>query len=193
MAATVVGKSGSGKSTLLNCIAGIESPDKGRVVCFGQDITALSSKALSEFQRRWAGFVFQHGNLLSYLSVFENIAFPLALNGMTAPRRAARVKTLLERIGLSGAEKAMPHELSGGEIQRVAAARALAHSPRMVLADEPTANLDTETGKQLVNLMFEIGREQGCTLIIATHDAEISALADKTIYLRDGIKLKGIF
>jgi putative ABC transport system ATP-binding protein len=189
-ATAVVGKSGSGKSTLLNCIGGLERPDKGSIACFGQDILALSAKALSMFQRQSVGFIFQHGNLLSYLSVSENIAFPLTLNGITGNPKIERVKALLGKIGLSAAAKAMPHELSGGEIQRVSAARALAHSPRMLLADEPTASLDTDTGKNLVDLMFEIGREQGCTMIISTHDPEICALADKTIYLRDGERLK---
>ena len=186
----VVGKSGSGKSTLLNCIGGLECPDKGRIVCFGRDILALSAKALSKFQRHSVGFIFQHGNLLSYLSVFENIAFPLTLNGIGGNQQTERVEVLLEKIGLRGAEKAMPHELSGGEIQRVSAARALAHSPRMLLADEPTASLDSETGKNLVDLMVEIGREQGCTLIISTHDPEICELADRTIYLKDGERIK---
>lgn len=186
----VVGKSGSGKSTLLNCIGGLERPDKGSIACFGNDILALSAKALSEFQRQSVGFIFQHGNLLSYLSVFENIAFPLMLNGIGGNQQTERVAVLLEKIGLSEAVKAMPHELSGGEIQRVSAARALVHSPRMLLADEPTASLDTETGKNLVNLMVEIGKEQDCTMIISTHDPEICDLADRTIYLRDGERLK---
>jgi ABC-type lipoprotein export system ATPase subunit len=123
--AAVVGKSGSGKSTLLNCIGGLERPDKGRIKCFGQNIPALSARALSRFQRQCVGFVFQNGNLLSYLTVFENIAFPLMLNGIATYQRKERVKMLLEKIGLGGAHKAMPHELSGGEIQRVSAARAL--------------------------------------------------------------------
>ena len=189
-AIAVVGKSGSGKSTLLNCIGGLEHPDKGSIACFGQDILSLSAKALSAFQRQSVGFIFQHGNLLSYLSVSENIAFPLRLNGIAGFPKIERVKALLEKIGLSAAANAMPHELSGGEIQRVSAARALAHSPRMLLADEPTSSLDTDTGKNLVDLMFEIGREQGCTMIMSTHDPEIWALADKTIYLRDGEMLK---
>jgi putative ABC transport system ATP-binding protein len=188
----LVGKSGSGKSTLLNCIGGLERPDKGRIVCFGHDLLRFSAKALSKFQRQNVGFIFQHGYLLSYLSVSENIAFPLTLNGVAGNQKTERVAVLLEKIGLSAAAKAMPHELSGGEIQRVSAARALAHSPRMLLADEPTASLDTDTGKNLVELMLEIGKEQGCTMIISTHDPEICALADKTIYLKDGERLKEV-
>ncbi len=185
-AAAVVGKSGSGKTTLLNCIGGLERPEKGTVICFGADIYSLSAKKLSLFQRKNFGFVFQHGNLLSYLTVFENIAFPLSLNGIEGHRKQSRVKELLQKIGLSNAEAALPHELSGGEIQRVSAARAIAHSPRLLLADEPTASLDTVTGKNLVALMFEMGRNQGCTMVISTHDPEISGLADQIIQIKDG-------
>ena len=135
------------------------------------------------------GFIFQQGNLLSYLSVFENIAFPLTLNGIGGNQKTERVELLLAKIGLSGAAKAMPHELSGGEIQRVSAARALAHSPRMLLADEPTASLDSENGKNLVELMVEIGKEQECTMIISAHDPEIDNLADMKIYLKDGERI----
>ena len=189
-ATAVIGKSGSGKSTLLNCIGGLERPDKGSIVCFEHDILALSARALSAFQRQSVGFIFQHGNLLSYLSVSENIAFALTLNGIAGNPKTERVEMLLEKIGLGAAAKAMPHELSGGEIQRVSAARALAHCPRMLLADEPTASLDTDTGKNLVDLIFEIGKAQGCTMILATHDPEICGLADKTVKLKDGERLK---
>ena len=185
-ATAVVGKSGSGKTTLLNCIGGLERPDTGGISCDGQEIHSLGSMDLSRFQREKVGFVFQRGNLLSYLNVSENIGFPLTLNGVGKKWRALRIEELLDRIGLKGAGRAMPHELSGGEIQRVSAARAMAHSPRILLADEPTASLDSETGQNLVSLMFEMGREQGCTLVISTHDQEICLLADKRIYLKDG-------
>ena len=186
----VTGKSGSGKTTLLNCMGGLEKPEKGIVTCFGSDLTTLSGKALCLFQRRHVGFVFQHGNLLSYLTVFENIAFPLALNGIEGKKRAKRVDALLQRIGLSDAGAALPHELSGGEVQRVSVARAMAHRPKMLLADEPTANLDSDTGRSLIRFMFEMGREQGCTIVFSTHDHEIIELADTRFYIRDG-KLEG--
>ncbi|MFC1580466.1 ABC transporter ATP-binding protein [Thermodesulfobacteriota bacterium] len=186
MTAAVVGKSGSGKTTLLNCIGGLENPDKGTVLCSGLNIHTLSANQLSRFQRRDLGFIFQHGNLLSYLNVFENIGLPLTLNGIVGKQRSKRVHALLERIGLRSAGRAQPHELSGGEFQRVAAARALAHYPKLLLADEPTASLDTETGRMLLDLMFEIGREQDCTLLISTHDQELFHLADKVIHLKDG-------
>jgi putative ABC transport system ATP-binding protein len=184
--AAVFGKSGSGKTTLLNCIGGLERPERGTVTCFDIDIHSLSEKALCLFQRKNVGFVFQHGNLFSYLTVFENIAFSLELNGFTKKDIVYRVSELLENIGLAGVGAALPYELSGGEVQRVSAARAIAHSPRMLLADEPTANLDSDTGKDLVRLMFNMGRDQGCTMIIATHDPDIINLTDVRLPLRDG-------
>jgi putative ABC transport system ATP-binding protein len=184
--ATVVGKSGSGKTTLLNCIGGLERPEKGMVSCFGTDLYALSAKNLCLFQRKNIGFVFQYGNLLSYLTVFENIALPLRLNGIEGKQKELRVMQLLEKVDLSNAVAAMPHELSGGEIQRVSVARAIAHWPGLLLADEPTASLDSVTGKNLIVLMFEMGRNQECTMIISTHDPEISELADQIIQIKDG-------
>lgn len=182
----VTGKSGSGKTTLLNCIGGLERPEKGTVNCFGYELSSLSGKSLCLFQRRHVGFVFQHGNLLSYLTVFENIAFPLRLNGISGEKKTKRIDGLLQRIGLVEARAALPHELSGGEIQRVSVARAMAHWPKILLADEPTASLDSETGKNLIRFMFEMGREQKCTVVFSTHDQEIIDLADNRIYIRDG-------
>jgi ABC-type lipoprotein export system ATPase subunit len=129
------------------------------------------------------GFVFQFGNLLSYLTVFENISFPLVLNNMEKEKRVAE---LLEKIGLPEVISAMPYELSGGETQRIAFARAIAHSPKMLLADEPTANLDTETGEILVKYMYGICKEEGCAIIISTHDQRLINLSDKTYTLLDG-------
>ncbi len=185
-AVAVVGKSGSGKTTLLNCIGGLERPDHGKVISFDLDIYALSARSLSLFQRQNIGFVFQHGNLLSYLSVYDNIAFPMLLNGMKKMMIMERVRDLLEKIGLPDAGAAMPNELSGGEVQRVSVARAIAHRPRALLADEPTASLDTATGTSLVKLLFDMGRDSGCTMILATHDPEISGMADRIIEFRDG-------
>ena len=182
----VFGKSGSGKTTLLNCLGGLEQPERGKIKCFGVEIHSLSEKALCLFQRRNMGFVFQHGNLLSYLTVYQNIAFPLALNNFDKKAISKRVHELLEKIGLAETGPALPHELSGGEVQRVSVARAMAHTPQMLLADEPTASLDTDTGRDLVQLMFKMGREHGCTMIISTHDQKIINLADAFLPLRDG-------
>ncbi|MDX2498925.1 MAG: ABC transporter ATP-binding protein [Deltaproteobacteria bacterium] len=189
-AVAITGKSGSGKTTLLTCIGGLERPEDGNVISFDSDIYALSARDLSLFQRRHIGFVFQHGNLLSYLTVYENIAFPLILNGKRKPAIMKRVSELLEKIGLPDAGAAMPHELSGGEIQRVSVARAIAHLPRALLADEPTASLDTATGESLVKLLFDMGRDSGCTMILSTHDPNVSALANKVLEIRDGAIVK---
>jgi ABC-type lipoprotein export system ATPase subunit len=183
----IVGKSGSGKTTLLNCMGGLDRPDSGSVIYGGCDLHSLPLRELSLFLRRDMGFVFQFGNLLSYLTVFENIAFPLTLNGVAGGEKKHRVEELLERIGLPEAGRALPHELSGGEVQRVAVARAMAHRPRMLLADEPTASLDSATGRDLINLLFEMGRESGCTMVLSTHDTEVMDLADQCIRIRDGM------
>ena len=185
-ALAVVGKSGSGKTTLLNCIGGLERPDRGSVTCLGQDILALSRRSLSLFQRQYLGFVFQFGNLLSYLTVYENISFPLALNGVTGKERDERVLGLLERVDLRDSQHALPGELSGGEVQRVAFARAVAHRPQILLADEPTASLDSGTARDLIQLMLEVTQEQASSLIVSTHDPVVIDLADNILHLRDG-------
>jgi putative ABC transport system ATP-binding protein len=185
-ALAVVGKSGSGKTTLLNCIGGLERPDQGSIICLGHDIHALSRRSLSLFQRQHLGFVFQFGNLLSYLTVYENIGFPLALNGVTGKESDERVLGLLERVGLRDSQHALPGELSGGEVQRVSFARAVAHRPQILLADEPTASLDSSTARDLVQLMLEVMREQASSLIVSTHDPVVIDLADNILHLRDG-------
>ncbi len=185
-AAAIIGKSGSGKTTLLNCIGGLLRPEQGRVTCFGIPIHELGGKALSLFQRKRLGFIFQHGNLLSYYTVADNMALPLILNGVGKRKREHRVAYLLERIGLPGVNNALPGELSGGEAQRVAAARAIAHSPQLILADEPTASLDSETGKDLAALLFEMVKAEKSTLILSTHDPELLHAADPVFTIRDG-------
>lgn len=182
----VMGKSGSGKTTLLYCIGGLLRPEQGAVVCNGVALNEISGKALSRFQRTLLGFIFQQGNLLSYYTVFDNIEFPLILNRVEPKVREKRVAYLLERVGLSGAGKALPNELSGGEAQRVAAARAMAHGPKVLIADEPTASLDSETSAQLIHLLFEMGKEQQCTLIFSTHDPELLQTADQILHIKDG-------
>jgi len=185
-ALTIIGKSGSGKTTLLNCLGGFDIPDKGRINCFGIDINCLSEKKRCLFQRKKLGFIFQSNNLLSYLTVFENIVFPLILNEYTKNARDKRVEELLEKLELNLFAKAMPHELSGGQAQRVAFARAIAHSPKLLLADEPTASLDSQTGLNLIKLMFRVAREHNSIIIVATHDNEIIKFADRVIHLTDG-------
>lgn len=187
----LVGKSGSGKTTLMNCIGGIEKPDTGSVLIDGCHIQSLTERSLCLFQRRHLGFVFQHGNLLSFLTAAENIAFPLNLNSANGKTIHRRTAELLDLIGLPNIGPAMPHELSGGELQRVAVARAIAHQPSLLLADEPTANLDTTTGIAIMQMMIALCRSQDCTLIMATHDLGLISLADRSIRLRDGMVVTG--
>jgi putative ABC transport system ATP-binding protein len=184
--AAIIGKSGSGKSTLLNCLGGLEPPDSGTITCFGTSLYSLSHRALNLFLRKTIGFVFHRGNLLSYLTVAQNIGFPLTLNNITGKTRHKRIDELLDRIGLDSAAGALPHELSGGETQRVAIARAMAHRPKLLLADEPTAHLDTITGQHVVQLMHDMGQDDHCTIIMVTHDKEITETAAPIIYLKDG-------
>jgi len=184
----IAGKSGSGKTTLLNCIGGLEKPDCGRITCAGTNLGTLSAAAVSHFQRKHVGFVFQFGNLISYLTVNENLSFPIELNGISGSARDRRVRELLDSIGLSSIGEALPHELSGGETQRVAFARAIAHSPSIILVDEPTANLDSVNGRQLIHLMHQLTSDQGCTLIVATHDPEVIETAGDRLHLKDGRK-----
>lgn len=181
------GKSGSGKTTLLHCVGGLERPDKGRVLHGETDLNALSSRALSRFIRENVGFVFQGSNLLSFLNVRENIAFPLELNGLGKAERDRRVDRLLDDIGTPGLGSAFPQEISGGEMQRVAFARAIAHDPAILLADEPTASLDTDSGKRLVKLMVSMTRRRKCAMVIAAHDPDIVRLADRIVFLKDGM------
>jgi len=183
----IAGKSGSGKTTLLNCVGGLERPDRGRIACAGVDVSGLSGRETSLFQRRRIGFVFQSGNLISYLTVRENLAFPLELNGITGRDRDHRIGGLLDLIGLHGTESALPHELSGGEVQRVAFARAISHGPSVLLVDEPTANLDSATGRQVIDMMKRLSRDRGCTLMIASHDPEVIESGDRRFFLKDGI------
>lgn len=185
-ALTIVGKSGSGKTTLLNCIGGLEKPDSGNIRCLGVSMSGLSTKAASRFQRKYVGFVFQSGNLLSYLNVAENLSFPLVLNGIRGKEKEMRISELLDQVGLFNAAAAMPNELSGGELQRIAFARAIAHFPKILLADEPTASLDSETGLNLVAMMMELSGTHGCILVVSTHDAEIIKLSENILHLVDG-------
>lgn len=184
--AVLFGKSGSGKTTLLNCAGGLERPESGCITVSGHDITAMAQAELGHFQRRHIGFVFQQGNLLPFLDAASNISFPLALNGASRKECGRRAQELLEMIGLGDAGKAMPGELSGGEMQRVAIARAIAHRPLVLLADEPTASLDSATGKSVIDLMFNLARHEGVTVMVSTHDPGIMMLADSSINLMDG-------
>jgi putative ABC transport system ATP-binding protein len=182
----ISGPSGSGKTTLLNIIGCIDRPDRGEVRVAGEDVRALSDDALSDFRARHLGYVFQNFNLLPVLTVAENVEYPLLLAREPAARRRERVKALLEAVGLADKARNLPGQLSGGQRQRVAIARALASSPKLVLADEPTANLDSQTGASIIALMREMQRRQHVSFVFSSHDPNVLAAADDAIVIRDG-------
>lgn len=181
----LLGRSGSGKSTLLNLIAGLEKPGAGALDVAGVRINALSENDRTLFRRRHIGFVYQSFNLLPTLTVLENVALAAELNGCGAAEAHAKSRLLLADVGLAGLGERYPDRLSGGEQQRVAIARALVHEPRLLLADEPTGNLDSATGVQILDLL-DLTRQRGHTLLIATHSREVADRADRIWSLRDG-------
>lgn len=183
---TLAGSSGSGKTTLLNCLGTLEIPDQGEIVYNDVVVSRLSASSRTNFRRTAIGFVFQDRNLLPWLNVAENLAFPLMMAGVSKKDQGYRVSELLEIFSLSGYEKALAGELSGGESQRIAFARAVVHKPALLLADEPTASLDSKNGRQLINLMFSLCRQQGTMLVLATHDRELLDMSKRVVYLRDG-------
>ncbi|MFO8099678.1 MAG: ABC transporter ATP-binding protein [Salinibacter sp.] len=182
----LMGRSGAGKSTLLNLVSGIDRPTSGHVVVDGTDLTALSETKRTLFRRQHIGFVFQSFNLISTLTVTENVLLPLELSGTTTADARTQALSVLEQVGLADRGDAFPDRLSGGEQQRVAVARALAHDPLFVLADEPTGNLDYETGQQVLTLLGDLVRDTNTTLLVATHDRTVLDRADRTLTLHDG-------
>jgi putative ABC transport system ATP-binding protein len=182
----VVGASGSGKTTLLNLIGCIDVPDSGAIEVCGTGIAALSDDALSDFRARNIGFIFQTFSLVPVLSAYENIEYPLLLIGMPHAERRRRTLAMLEAVGLAGQARQRPNELSGGQRQRVAIARALVKEPQVVLADEPTANLDSATGASIIELMRRVQAQSRTTFIFATHDPQLMSHADETFVIRDG-------
>ncbi len=184
--AAIAGPSGSGKSTLLNLISGLDRPNSGLVRVDGKDTRSLSDAELSRLRRDRIGFVFQAYNLIPVLTAYENAEYILLLQGRPAAERKERVMSILHTVGLTGMEKRFPRELSGGQQQRVAIARAIAASPALVLADEPTANLDSHTAASLLDLMGELNRSQGVTFVFSTHDPAVMERARRLIRLHDG-------
>jgi putative ABC transport system ATP-binding protein len=180
----IVGPSGSGKSTLLGLIAGLDAPSSGDVLIDGVNITTLSEDGLAKLRGEKIGFVFQFFHLIPSLTAFENIAVPMEIAGNRNARH--RAQTLLDEVGLNGRAHHYPSQLSGGEQQRVALARALANDPPLVLADEPTGNLDSANGRHIMELVRGIHKSRGTTIVLVTHDAELAALADSRLILRDG-------
>lgn len=182
----ILGKSGSGKTTMLNLISGIDQVDQGEIYVDGVRLTGLSEHELTLFRRQRVGFIFQFFNLIPTLSVWENVILPLELNGMNTPADLRRAEELLGTVGLGNRKAAFPDRLSGGEQQRVAIARALVHDPWLVLADEPTGNLDESTGRQVLDLLDRLTRRAGKSLVLVTHSAEAAAIADRTYALHNG-------
>lgn len=182
----LMGPSGSGKSTLLNLIGGLDEPTGGTVTVDGQALAGISAAERSKIRLNRIGFVFQAYNLIPVLSAYENAEFVLLLQGKSPAERKERVMQTLSAVGLAGMESRRPNELSGGQQQRVAVARAIAGEPAIVLADEPTANLDSKTGDELIALMSQLNREQGITFIFATHDPKVMASARRIVRLVDG-------
>lgn len=182
----LLGRSGSGKSTLLNLVSGIDKPDSGEVVIGGTDLSKLNEKDRTLFRRKNIGFVFQSFNLISTLTAYENVLLPLKLKGVKDDETLGKAQQFLDEVGLGDRGDSYPDRLSGGEQQRVAIARALAHEPMLILADEPTGNLDYETGKTILDILNNLVRKNGRTIILATHDRDICKIADRVLEIRGG-------
>ncbi len=182
----VVGPSGSGKTTLLNLISGLEQPSAGKVWLKNRLVSEMSGRELADFRRDHVGFIFQAYNLIPVLTVEENIEYIMLLQGVTKEERRERVRQILAEIGMEGYESRFPPKISGGEQQRVAIARAMVSQPELILADEPTANLDSQTGAALLEMMRDLNRKTGMTFIFSTHDPMVRERADRVITLKDG-------
>ena len=184
--AVLLGPSGSGKSTLLNLISGVDLPSSGDVVIDSTNLTALTEKKRTLFRRKHIGLVFQFFNLIATLTVEENLLLPLSLNGIIGKEAKERATNLLDAVGLADRSGSFPDRLSGGEQQRVAIARALSHDPLLVLADEPTGNLDSVTGSQVMSLLEQLVRKRGKTAVVVTHRTDVARLADRVFTIREG-------
>jgi len=182
----VMGPSGSGKSTLLYLLGGLDRPSEGEIWIDGRDIAQLDENDLAIYRGQQVGFVFQAFHLVPTMTALQNVEFPMIFNRVSPSARRARAQTLLERVGLSDRMAHRPPELSGGQQQRVAIARALANDPRIILADEPTGNLDTHTGQEVLDLLTHLNREEGRTIIIVSHDASVTRFVTRDIHLLDG-------
>lgn len=188
---SVIGTSGSGKSTLLNIIGGLLKPTSGKIIVNKTDISTYSDNEIANYRKNMVGFIFQSFNLISTLSALENVEYPMIFSGVSSKERLNRSKEVLKKLGLHDRLKHNPTELSGGEQQRVSIARAIINEPEIILADEPTGNLDSKTGKEIMEVLKKINKEMGRTLIVVTHDIYISYYSDKRVYLSDG-KIKKI-
>jgi putative ABC transport system ATP-binding protein len=184
--AVIMGPSGSGKSTLLHLVGGLDRPTSGELLVDQRLVGQMADDELTVFRRTRIGFVFQFFNLLPTLTALENITLPFVLDGRSKQEAEQRAQTLLRRVGLENRANHLPEEMSGGEIQRIAVARALAFDPPILLADEPTGNLDSKTGESILSLLRQINREARCTIVMVTHSREAAGFGDRTIFFRDG-------
>lgn len=185
--ASIIGRSGSGKSTLLSLLGALDSPTSGSIVIDGQDITRLHGPALSRYRRSTIGFVFQNYNLVPNLTALENVLLPMEFARLPKKQRVARAASLLEGVGITGdAQKRKPGKMSGGEQQRVSIARALANHPKLILADEPTGNLDSENGRRVFEILHNLTRSGKATVVVVTHDLEIAGRTSRVFQLMDG-------
>ena len=182
----IMGPSGSGKTTLLNLLGGLDKPSEGKILVEGEDIGKLHDKQLTIYRRDLVGFVFQSFNLLTLHNAIDNVTIPMIWQGLNSLERKKRAEELLKSVGLAERMRFLPTQLSGGEKQRVSIARALANSPKIILADEPTGNLDSKTGQDIIKLLKQINKQLGVTIIVITHDLDIARAADRIIKLRDG-------
>jgi putative ABC transport system ATP-binding protein len=183
----IVGPSGSGKTTFLNIISGLDMPTEGRVWLAGTELSAMSGKELSDFRRDHIGFIFQAYNLIPVLTVEENVEYIMLLQGVSKQERHERVGEILAEMGMEGYTDRLPTKLSGGQQQRVAVARAMVSRPSLILADEPTANLDSKTGAELLDMMRELNKKSGITYLFSTHDRQIMERAKRLVTLKDGV------
>ena len=188
--AVIMGPSGSGKSTLLHLIGGLDRPTSGELLVDQRLVGQMADDQVTLFRRTRIGFIFQFFNLLPTLSALENVTLPFVLDGRSKAEAEQKAKTLLDRVGLENRKDHLPEEMSGGEIQRIAVARALAFGPPILLADEPTGNLDSKTGGSILSLLRDINREAACTIVMVTHSQEAARYGDRTIFFRDG-KVEG--
>jgi putative ABC transport system ATP-binding protein len=185
--ASIVGRSGSGKTTLLSLIGALDKPTSGKIIVDGEDVTTLRDHALIKYRAQKIGFIFQGYNLVPNLTALENVMFPMEFTQMPRKQRKERAQSLLEQVGLNGdKQQRKPGRLSGGEQQRVAIARALANKPKLILADEPTGNLDSQTGKVIFELLHELSRSENTTIVVVTHDLAIAGQTDNVFQLQDG-------
>ena len=188
--AVIMGPSGSGKSTLLHLIGGLDRPTSGELLVDQRLVGQMADDQVTLFRRNRIGFIFQFFNLLPTLSALENVTLPFVLDGRSKEEAEQRAKILLDKVGLENRKDHLPEEMSGGEIQRIAVARALAFDPPILLADEPTGNLDSKTGESILSLLRDINREAACTIVMVTHSQEAARYGDRTIFFRDG-KVEG--